>query len=65
MATTIREQKADPYDRSLCFVVLWERGFRAAALNECMDAARTMATMRTANEKRKEKATCSTLSNGE
>lgn len=55
MAQTISEKKVDPFDRSLCFFALWERGFREVALVECMDAARVMAAMRMANDRRREK----------
>jgi len=43
-------------DRSLCFVVLWERGFTEYALNEYMDAARCMARIRLVNEARHEQS---------
>lgn len=43
-------------DRSLCFVVLWERGFTAYVLNQYMDAARCMARIRLVNEARHERS---------
>lgn len=52
MAATLRRLRADPYDRSLCWYLLWEHGYREAALNLCLDAARTMTTIRTRNEQR-------------
>lgn len=40
-------------DRSLCFVALWDRGFRGPVLNECMDPAIMMAVIRMTNDLRR------------
>jgi hypothetical protein len=44
-------------DRSLCFMLLWQnKGYRNADLEYALDAARTMARIRLANEIRKKSA---------
>ena len=52
MAAVLRSIMINLDDRSLCFMTLYERGYRAAALNECMDDARVMARIRETNEER-------------
>lgn len=54
MADALRELEIDLDDRSMCFMQLWERGYRAEALDACMDAARCMARIRISNEERKQ-----------
>lgn len=50
MADCLCRHQIDLDDRSLCFMVLWERF--GAPVRDCMDAARTMARIRLANEGR-------------
>lgn len=50
MADCLRKREVDLDDRSLCFMVLWERF--GAPVSDCMDAARVMARIRRANEVR-------------
>lgn len=52
MAKHLRSLQIDLDDEKLCFVALWERGWRDNALRECMDAARTMARIRQTNDER-------------
>jgi hypothetical protein len=52
MANYLRSLNIDLTDRSLCYMMLWNRGFRADALRECLDAARLMTLIRTVNDRR-------------
>lgn len=53
MANYLCSLKIDVDDQSLCFVALWDRGFREQALRECMDPARCMARIRQTNNERR------------
>lgn len=53
MANYLCQLRINLDDESLCFIALWERGFRDEALRDCMNAARVMARIRQTNEERR------------